>query len=109
MIVAASRIAGDIGAIFVFKKFLFFSIQVVHATGDDPQGAGLELGRVRTKRAVLGHILHLAMPAFCQPLEQPRLGRREVGVGDADRLEAELPAPLPDAPGERAEVHVARV
>ena len=37
------------------------------------------------------------MPAPRQPLQQPRFGRRQVRIGDADRLEAEFPAPLADA------------
>ncbi len=54
-----------------------------------------------------GHILHLAMPAPGEPVEQPRLGRGEIGMRDADRLEAEAPAPLLDALREPL-VHVAR-
>jgi hypothetical protein len=33
------------------------------------------------------------MPAARQPFQQPRLGRREVGVGDTHGLEAGLAAP----------------
>ena len=62
---------------------------------------GMQLRRARAERAMARHILHLAMPALREPFEQPRLGRREVGVGDADRLEAELGAPLLDALRER--------
>jgi hypothetical protein len=72
-------------------------VQVVHAARDHAQRAGLELGRARAERAVARHILHLAMPALREPLQQPRLRRAEIGVGDADRLEAELASPGLDA------------
>ena len=54
------------------------------------------------------HILHLSMPALAQPVEQPRLGRRQIRVRDADGLEAERPAPFLDALREYCVIHVAR-
>ena len=74
-------------------------------SGSDPQGAGLELGRARAERAMARHILHLAMPALRQPLQQPRLGGRHVGFGDADGLEAQFGAPGLDALCECCVIH----
>ena len=82
--------------------------EIVHAARDDAQRPGPELGRPRAERAVPRHILHLAMPALSQPFEQPRLRGREIGVGDAHRVEAELATPSADARGERAVVHALR-
>ena len=72
---------------------------------DGAQRAGLELGGARAERAVARHILHLAMPAPREPFHEARLGRREIRVGDADRLEAELGTPGLDALRERGIVH----
>src|SRR5262245_28126104 len=97
VIVAPAGVAGDVRFLRARLDSLSSVIQVVHAAGDDAQRAGLELGRAGAERAVARHILHLAMPSFPQPLEQPRLGGGEISVGDADRLEAELPPPALDA------------
>jgi hypothetical protein len=45
------------------------------------------------------------MPASREPIEQPRFGRRQVAIGDADRLKAERPAPLLDLRRERRVIH----
>ena len=40
------------------------------------------------------------MPALRQPIEEPRLRGRQVGIRDTDRLEAELEAPVANTLGE---------
>ena len=45
------------------------------------------------------------MASLRQPFEEPRLGGREVRVGEADRLEAELAAPLANLRGKRGVIH----
>jgi hypothetical protein len=48
------------------------------------------------------------MPAPAQPVEQPRLGGRQIRVRDADGLEAEAAAPILDALCDGVVLHVAR-
>ena len=51
------------------------------------------------------HILHLAMPTLREPIEEPRLRRGKVRIGEAHRLEAELGAPATNLLGEYCVVH----
>jgi len=54
---------------------------------------------------VARHILHLAMPALREPLEKPRLRRRQVGLRDTDRLETELAPPGFDLSCQSRKIH----
>jgi len=105
MVVAAAGVAGDGRFLSIGIDFVVFTVEVIHAARNDGQRPGRQLGGPRAERSVARHILHLAMPALRQPLEQPRLRRRKVGRGDADRLEAELDPPLLYALRKRRIVH----
>ena len=69
--------------------------------GDDAQRARHELGGTRALRAVALHVVHLAVIALAEPVEEARLGLAEVAAGDADLLEAQLRAPALDVARER--------
>ena len=45
------------------------------------------------------------MPALREPIEEPRLGRRQIRFRDADGLEAEAAAPIANALHERCVIH----
>ncbi len=108
VVVAAAGVAGDDGLVAVRRNPFGKIGGVIHPARDHPQRPGLQLGRARAERAVARHILHLAMPSLRQPFEQTRLRRGQIGVGDADRLEAELASPLFDALRQRRVVHASR-
>ena len=45
------------------------------------------------------------MASLREPVEKARLGGREIGIGDADGIEAKLLPPFANALDERAVVH----
>jgi len=105
VIVAAQRVARDIGALVVGQRGpgaiapVGIGGRVVHGHHDRAQGAGHQLGRTRPAHAVTGHIIHLAVKARGQPLREPGLGFGQIDVGDASRGKAQLARPARDAPG----------
>ncbi|MBZ0224747.1 MAG: tRNA (adenosine(37)-N6)-threonylcarbamoyltransferase complex ATPase subunit type 1 TsaE [Comamonas sp.] len=70
--------------------------QVGHARGDHAERAGQQLGRPGAFEAVLLHVVQTAVVALGQPVEKPRLGRRQVHARDADLGESQLPRPVAD-------------
>src|SRR3954468_21444701 len=105
VVIAPARIAGDVRLRPFARRKIGARGCVAHAAGDDAQRPGLELCRPRAERAVPGHILHFPMASLREPVEKARLGSREIGVGDADALEAELLPPIANALDEHAVVH----
>src|SRR5882762_6514523 len=77
---------------------------VVHARGNDAQGAGNERRRSRSFPTVLSHIIEFAGETRCEPCGEARLNRREIGVGDSNRLESQLAPPGFDRRGEQREI-----
>src|SRR4029077_20762834 len=77
---------------------------VVHARGNDAHRAGNERRRSRSFCAVLSHIIEFAGEARCEPCGEAGLDRREVGVGDSDRLESPLTPPGFDRRSEHREI-----
>ena len=67
--------------------------QVVHAGGDDADGAGHQLGRARALQTVRGHVVHAAVKALRQPLAQARLGAGQVHARHADLGKSQLLGP----------------
>src|SRR6266702_2622516 len=106
VIVATERITRDEGLAAVFEDPPAVGRvgSIVHARGDDAQGAGNERRRSRSFHTVLSHIIELTGEARCEPCGEAGLDRREVGVGDSDRLEAQLASPGLDRRGERRKI-----
>ncbi len=103
VVVAPERIPRDVGARRIGERRLCVRTAgpVVHPRRDDAKRAGHELGGTRARGAVARHVRHVAVTAGGEPALQMLLGLAELGVGDADFLEAELAAPLRDGRGER--------
>ena len=80
--------------------------QVVHPRRDHANRAGNELGRPGARGAVACHVIHVAVTARGQPLQQPRFFLGEFGVGDADFLEAQCAAPMRNLRRERGPIAV---
>src|SRR5258705_401764 len=110
VIVAPERVARDEGLVAVLEHA--HAVRrvgpIVHARGDDAQGARDERRGARPFDAVLSHIIELARETGCEPRAKARLGFGKVGVGDADRLEAQVPPPGLDLRGERLELRRAQ-
>ena len=77
---------------------------VIHACGDDANGARHEVGRAGARGAVPRHVVHRPVPAGGEPAQEVGLFCRKFGVADADVLESEFSAPERDLPGERGPV-----
>ena len=107
VIVAADGVTGDVPKHRVgeHRPWISAARPVIHACGDDPHRARHEFRRSRPPGAVAPHVLHLALAASCQPLEQVLFVGRQLGCSDADLLEAEFLAPGLDLLGERSEIH----
>lgn len=79
--------------------------QVVHARGDHAHRTRHQLGRARAPQAMRGHVVHLAMETFGQPLHQSRLGGGQVHAGHADLGESQLARPALDSRNELTAAH----
>ena len=96
VIVAPERITRHVCAFRCFHyrlRRMRFARQVVHANHDDPKRPWHELAGPAAFHSMPCHIIHVAVPPAIKPCEQPRLGGRQVAVGNADLLEAQLRAP----------------
>ena len=96
VVIAAAGVARDVGLRRLSQLALdgpWNIRQVIHATGKHPHGAGHKIRRLRAKRGMTRHIIHLAVPSHSKPLGEPAAGRGQVYVRNADRLEAEFGAP----------------
>ncbi len=66
---------------------------IIHAAGDDALRTGHQFSRPRAFRAMARHIIHLAVAALRQPIQQSGFCRAEVDAGKADGGKAQLVAP----------------
>ena len=111
VVVAAERVARDEG-LGRLAQDLFAGPRrrraVVHPRSDDAQRARKERARARPGGAMPCHIIHLAMPARGEPIEQTPLRDAEIGVRDADLLESQREAPIPDVRGQRRPIGFGR-
>ena len=103
VIVAAQRIARDVGFVAVFHDrdaVVRLGREVGHARSDHAQRARHQFLRTAALDAVVCHIIHLAMAALRQPFQQAHFGLAEIAAGDADRLKAEFHPPRLDIRGD---------
>ena len=99
MVVAAQGIARDVSEAGIAQYLMGRAAvrrQVVHAYRDNAPRARHQLGRSRAPQAVPCHVVHLAMPARRQPALQMGFVLGQVGVADAERIEAQLRRPGTD-------------
>ena len=99
VVVAAERIAGQVGQRRVVHDFISRACRarpVVHAHRDDAGRAGHQVCGAAAACAVARHVVHLAMTAGCQPVQQVCLVCIQPGRTDADLLEAERLSPALD-------------
>ena len=99
VVVAAQRVARDIGPIGIIKAGLHLRggfAHVVHADGNRAQRTGLQGSGVGTQPGVACHVRHGAMAAIGQPLLQMLNIGVQIEAGDADRLETQFAGPLPN-------------
>ncbi len=96
VVVAPQGIARDVRFLRMIEQALRgcrLVRQVVHAGRDHARRALDQQCRTAALRAVLCHVLHLAVKAFRQPVIEPCFGDGQVDTGDTDLLESELGAP----------------
>jgi len=107
VIVPAERIARDEGPGGIGELLFHIRVsfgEIVHASRNDAAGAGNQLGRPRSQGTVPRHVVHRAVPAVGQPLQQPGLCLTEVDIAYSDLLKAERAAPGLDLSGEDCEL-----
>src|SRR5216683_6727911 len=106
VIVAPKRIAGHECLVTIGENAPAFGRAgtIVHACRNNAQRAGNEGRGLRPFAAMLSHIIEFAGEARCEPCGEARFDRREVGVGDSDRLETQLAPPGFDRRGEHHEI-----
>jgi hypothetical protein len=111
VVITSQRVARDIGFGRVIEYILWIAAgrQVVHAGADHAQCAGLQLCRVSALVAMLVHPVHVGMMAGIQPRLQAFAGQCQVGIGNADVLEAKFQRPMTDIVGKPLHVHGARI
>ena len=107
VVIAAERVAGDVGAVAVGQGLPGAGVvacAVVHPHRHHADGARLKFGGTRPLVAVPRHVLHAAVLALRQPVAQVCLVLGQVHAGDAGLLETELGAPALDVVGEGAQI-----
>ena len=104
MVIAAERVAGD----ECLRRLAEDRVActrgrrtIVHARADDADRPGNEIGGSGAGRPVPCHIIHRAVPARGEPVEQSSLVDGEIRSGDADFLEAQRLTPAANVGGER--------
>jgi len=100
VIIAPQRIAGDIRRVWVIQNRVRVGggrRKIIQSRADDALRAGDQFCGPGALTAMRGHIIHLAMKAFIQPLLQVVFRARQIAVGNADRGKAKLAPPEFDA------------
>ena len=109
VVVAAQRIARDERPARIGKHVVGRARrrrQVIHPRGDDADGAGNEFRRPGAGHAMARHVVHRAVAARGEPLQEVRFFGGKFHVRDADLLEARFAAPLHNPRGERRPVAI---
>jgi hypothetical protein len=78
--------------------------KIVHAGGNDGQGAWNQLFRMTSLAAMTLHIMHLTVEFAHEPGIETGLGLGEVDITDADLLKPEFTAPEPDIAHKRCDL-----
>ena len=97
VIVASQRVAGDIGFGRVVEQLCGRRLllrQVIHAYGNDADGARDQFRGSAPLQAMLVHIVHFAVELPGQPLGQALLGLLQIDIADACLLKTKLFSPL---------------
>jgi ADP-dependent NAD(P)H-hydrate dehydratase / NAD(P)H-hydrate epimerase len=103
VIVTAKGVARDVGALGVGKNIPAVARaigQVVHAHRNHTQGAGYQFVGSAALAAVAGHVVHFAVAAGIEPVEQMGFVIREIHAGNSELLKAEFACPLLQSDGQ---------
>src|SRR6266513_1326878 len=77
---------------------------VIHARAHDAHRTGVQLLRAAAHEAVALHVVHLAVEAVAEPLEQMPLVLGNVDAGHAERIEAERAGTLAELASQRVQI-----
>ncbi len=104
VIIAPECVAGDVAAFGVGQGgpgFLRGGGKMIHAYGNDANGAGDQLRRAAALAAVTVHPVHIPVVAGGQPAGEPALCLIQFNIGNAEGLETQFQGPFAEPLDER--------
>ena len=98
VVIATQRVAGNVGALAIGERAPCLAIvaAVILAHANGAAGAGHQMVWLCAQISIARHVIHVAVLALCQPVEQVLVISVKRRLHDAGLGKAQLKRPLPD-------------